>query len=113
MDCPRCGGSLDAYTLQENRALRCADCGWTGTEADLADVEGVGPSESWEEALEGVSGRPGTVDRRGADLPPVATGETTDEGGEPTPHVERIPDAGDSEESDSDGPTGDDDADGE
>jgi hypothetical protein len=91
MDCPRCGGSLDAYTLRESRAVSCTQCRWTGTEAALADVEEAGPTLSWDEVIARASGRGGHVDRRRADLPPVTTGESADPGGEPTPHVERVP----------------------
>jgi hypothetical protein len=91
MDCPRCGGTLDAYTLRGSRAVSCTRCRWTGTEAALADVEEAGPTLSWDEVIDRASGQGGHVDRRRADLPPVATGESADSGGEPTPHVERVP----------------------
>ena len=91
MDCPRCGGSLEAYTLRGSRAVSCTQCRWTGTEAALADVEEAGPSLSWDEVIDRASGRGGHVARRRADMPPIVTGESADSGDDPTPHVERVP----------------------
>ena len=71
--------------------MSCTRCRWTGTEAALADVEESGPALSWDEVIDRASGRGGHVDRRRADLPSVATGESAESDGEPIPHVDRVP----------------------
>lgn len=103
MDCPECGGSLDAYVLGGREAVTCVRCGWVGIEADHRGEQVV--DESWGEALGRFYERRVETARR-ADLPPVAsargpTGEGTPDGEregaaseEGTPEEETADDAG-------------------
>lgn len=49
MECPRCGGRLERYTLGDRETASCGDCGYVGV-----PVEHRGERrrvESWEEAI--------------------------------------------------------------
>lgn len=70
-DCPRCGGSIEAYTLGNQHAATCRDCGWVGVEATLPGSDEASAGESWDDALDRVSGRGVTTDRSETGLPPV------------------------------------------
>lgn len=48
-DCPRCGSTLETFSLAGAEALACADCGYVGVEADHSGERTA--VESWEEAL--------------------------------------------------------------
>lgn len=78
MECPECGGPLDAYVLDGREASICERCGWVGIEADHRG-EGVTP-ESWDDALARFYERHVATERRRSDLPPVAAadGEVAD-----------------------------------
>jgi len=93
MDCPRCGGPLEAFVLRDSRAVRCGRCGWVGTEASLADIDSPDSTVTWEDALAEVSVRAGSVDRRSDDLPAVATANASDSFGQSSQEVTRLPDA--------------------
>lgn len=49
MDCPRCGGSLSEYRLDERAATVCEDCGYLDLAAELNGEPEA--NESWDEAL--------------------------------------------------------------
>jgi predicted flap endonuclease-1-like 5' DNA nuclease len=74
MDCQRCSGPLEAYTLGGRSAAICQQCGWVGVKASLqGDGERESP-ESWDEALGRVTERRVSTDRDETTLPDVATG---------------------------------------
>ncbi|MCU4718475.1 hypothetical protein [Halapricum hydrolyticum] len=50
MDCSRCGGDLEVYSLGEQKAYVCADCGFVDTPVEH-EVQ-TRPEEPWERALE-------------------------------------------------------------
>lgn len=50
MECPRCNGPVESFTLGEATAVVCETCGYVGIPTDHRVVSGS--SESWEEALE-------------------------------------------------------------
>jgi hypothetical protein len=70
MDCPACGGPVDAYVLGGREAAACTRCGWVGIEADHRGTGEDG--ESWDDALDRFYDRQVETTRRRADLPPVA-----------------------------------------
>lgn len=50
MACPRCGGTLESYTLSGRRAESCEQCGYVGVSVEHeSEPEEV---ESWNDALE-------------------------------------------------------------
>lgn len=51
MDCARCGGELETYTLGGNEAYVCVECGFVDTPVDHEATPRPEP-EPWEEALE-------------------------------------------------------------
>jgi len=51
MDCRRCGGELETYTLEDSEACVCLDCGFLDTPVDHGDIEMTDP-EPWSEAIE-------------------------------------------------------------
>lgn len=51
MDCARCGGELETYTLGGNEAYVCGECGFVDTPVDHEATPRPEP-EPWEEALE-------------------------------------------------------------
>lgn len=70
MDCPECGGPLDAYVLDGREASICERCGRVGIEADH---RGKGQrTESWDDALRRFYEHNVETGRRRSDLPPVA-----------------------------------------
>jgi hypothetical protein len=95
MDCPECGGSLDAYVLGGREAVTCARCGWVGIEADHRGEPGV--DESWGEALGRFYERHVETTRR-PDLPPVAASVGEESGADE--------DAGSTDETSDDGRDG-------
>lgn len=50
MECPRCDGPVEAYTLEGTTAVVCQECGYVGVPADHRSV--ADSSESWDEAIE-------------------------------------------------------------
>lgn len=50
MDCPRCGGKLDVYSLGGRQSGVCTECGYVGIPADHHS-EPDEPPEPWPEAL--------------------------------------------------------------
>ncbi|QSG15836.1 hypothetical protein [Halapricum desulfuricans] len=50
MDCSRCGGDLEVYSLGEEEAYVCADCGFVDTPVDH-EVSTQPDPEPWERAL--------------------------------------------------------------
>lgn len=50
MECPRCDGDLDAYTLGGREAVICRDCGYVGIDTDH-HTEPTS-EESWSDALD-------------------------------------------------------------
>ncbi|MFB6297801.1 MAG: hypothetical protein ABEH56_04705 [Salinirussus sp.] len=78
MDCPRCDGELDSYSLGGHQATVCEDCGWTGIEGRLGDSGEAEPSESWTDAIGRVTERRVTTVKSPSELPPfIADEETT------------------------------------
>jgi hypothetical protein len=51
MDCRRCSGELETYTLADSEASVCPNCGFVDTPVDHSDVEMVDP-EPWSKAIE-------------------------------------------------------------
>ncbi|QSG09739.1 hypothetical protein [Halapricum desulfuricans] len=51
MDCSRCGGDLEVYSLGEQEAYVCADCGFVDTTVEH-EVKTRPEPEPWERALE-------------------------------------------------------------
>lgn len=51
MDCSRCGGDLEVYSLGEQEAYVCADCGFVDTPVEHEVQTRLEP-EPWERALE-------------------------------------------------------------
>jgi len=41
MDCPRCGGDLDRYTLGDRTAVGCASCGYAGVPVERRHYPGA------------------------------------------------------------------------
>lgn len=50
MDCSRCGGDLEVYSLGEAEAYVCVDCGFVDTPVDH-EVSTQADPEPWERAL--------------------------------------------------------------
>ncbi|MEF8825762.1 MAG: hypothetical protein V5A27_05400 [Halapricum sp.] len=50
MECSRCGGDLETYTLDGNEAYVCAECGFVDTPVEHEATPRPEP-EPWEEAL--------------------------------------------------------------
>jgi uncharacterized paraquat-inducible protein A len=50
MECPRCDGPMESYTLEDTTAVVCPRCGYVGIPADHRSV--TEPSESWDDAIE-------------------------------------------------------------
>ncbi len=55
MDCPRCGGDLEAYTLGGRDAKACNACGFVGIKVE--HNPSAASSESWEDAIDRASGQ--------------------------------------------------------
>ncbi|MFB6148628.1 MAG: hypothetical protein ABEJ48_03085 [Halobacteriales archaeon] len=55
MDCPRCGGAVETYTLGEREASSCDRCGWVGIDAILQDEPTRPENDSWEEVIQQAS----------------------------------------------------------
>ncbi len=51
MDCSRCGGDLEVYSLGENEAYVCVDCGFVGTPVEHT-ISTQSEPEPWERALQ-------------------------------------------------------------
>ena len=58
MGCPRCGGSLERFALGDSQSVNCERCGWVGIDVDLGHSEREPATDSWDEAVAGVAGRP-------------------------------------------------------
>lgn len=69
MDCSRCGGDLEVYSLGEREAYVCVDCGFVDTPVEHEIPERS--AEPWERALERFYER-----HRGGDAAIVGSGET-------------------------------------
>ena len=50
MNCPRCGGALTRYRLDERETVGCESCEYIGVSVDHT-VEGSRP-ESWDDAID-------------------------------------------------------------
>lgn len=50
MECPRCGGRLETYSLGEEESVGCESCGYVGVEVEH-DHEPL-RFESWDDAIE-------------------------------------------------------------
>ena len=50
MECPRCGGQLETYSLDGEKAVGCGSCGYVGV--DVEHYREPDDAESWDEALE-------------------------------------------------------------
>jgi DNA-directed RNA polymerase subunit M/transcription elongation factor TFIIS len=50
MVCPRCGGTLETYRLNDRESLACADCGYV--DSAVSHERAASKTESWEDALE-------------------------------------------------------------
>jgi len=51
MTCARCGGQLEAFELQGQRAVVCTECGYADTPVEHEPSRRNG-EESWERAIE-------------------------------------------------------------
>ena len=61
MECPRCGGRLTRYRLDERQAVGCQECAYVGVSVDhTADN---GRPESWDDALDRFQERGQSVER--------------------------------------------------
>lgn len=49
MECPRCGRSLDRYTLDGRSAVTCRECGYAGVPVDHRSEQR--PAETWADAM--------------------------------------------------------------
>lgn len=52
--CPRCGGGLDRFDLDDHHAFQCGACGWAGIPVDRTRPRRYRPElddEEWEDAL--------------------------------------------------------------
>jgi hypothetical protein len=94
MECSRCGGNLETYTLDGNEAYVCAECGFVDTPVEHEATPRPEP-EPWEEALkrfhekyvEGDVAITGTgetaalveLETAESDVPDDASGESADE----------------------------------
>ncbi|MFB6189845.1 MAG: hypothetical protein ABEI57_08165 [Halapricum sp.] len=51
MDCSRCGGKLETYSLGESDAFVCLDCGFVNTPVEHGQVSRPEP-EAWNDAIQ-------------------------------------------------------------
>ncbi len=93
MECPRCGGKLEQYTLGDRETASCGDCGYVGVPVEhRGELRRV---ESWEEAISRYpdAAGAGSVTVESVDGEPaleVALDGTADDGTSPKPTVVRI-----------------------
>lgn len=90
MECPRCGGDLDRYTLGPREAVGCDSCGYVGV-----PVEHRGERtrvESWEAAVSRYSGAAASVTVETVDGDPVleVVLDAEPDGDRPEPTVVRV-----------------------
>jgi len=50
MECPRCGGTLIRYRLDERETVGCQECAYVGVTVDHTNTRG--PPESWDDAID-------------------------------------------------------------
>jgi len=81
MECPRCGGRLTRYRLDDRETVGCQQCAYVGVSVDHTATHG--PPESWDDAIDrfqaqGQSVKRVTREDLPAEVPPadsVDTGE--------------------------------------
>jgi hypothetical protein len=93
MECPRCRGRVEAYTLGRREAAICQECGWVGVTTSLSGEGDTEAPESWDEALDRVTDRQVSKDRDYRPMPPVVSEAET-------PDVADDPEKGDSSKED-------------
>lgn len=62
MDCPRCGASLVAYSLQNQTERVCEECGYVGLTTTHTVPAKTEISESWDEVLDRFTERSAKTD---------------------------------------------------
>jgi len=81
MECPRCGGRLTRYRLDDRETMGCQQCAYVGVSVDHTATRG--PPESWDDAIDRFKTQGQSVTRvTRADLPaevPVAESSETGE----------------------------------
>lgn len=74
MGCPRCGGAVEEFTLENSRSTYCESCGWVGIDVELSPGESSPSDDFSTNAME--VGREPSADRG-------RTGASTAPGSEP------------------------------
>ena len=67
MECPRCGGTLARYRLDEREAVGCQECAYVGVSVDHTAEHG--PPESWDDAIDRFEAQGQSVTVTRNDLP--------------------------------------------
>jgi len=80
MECPRCGGRLTRYRLDDRETVGCKQCAYVGVSVDHTATRG--PPESWDDAIDRFQAQGRTVKRvtredLPADVPPAEPAEAT------------------------------------
>ena len=80
MECPRCGGRLTRYRLEDRETVGCQQCAYVGVSVDHTAQHG--PPESWDDAIDRFQEQGQTVKRvTSAELPPeIPAAESTEPG---------------------------------
>jgi len=80
MECPRCGGRLTRYRLNDRETIGCQQCAYVGVSVDHTATRG--PPESWDDAIDRFRSQGQSVTRvTRAELPPeVPTAESAETG---------------------------------